>query len=175
MQATKGLAPQRLDWLEEGLETDPNSDTILWIGCLPHFAAYFDQWSDNLLETARSGVRLLNRLGIKPHVAAEERCCGHDALWGGDTKTFEELAREGFSDRVLTALEGVTKRPEEGGDAGYEAFVKRAAKNPLARRVKIADLLDNMDLTRLSELNEHDFRRLDRYLKALRYLEALDT
>ncbi len=93
MQTAEGLAPQRLDWLEEGLETDPDSDTILWIGCLPHFAAYFDQWSNNLLETARSAVRLMNRLGVKPHVAAEERCCGHDALWSGDTKTFEDLAR----------------------------------------------------------------------------------
>ena len=97
----------------------------------------------------------------------------HDVVEDSDV-TFEQLAREGFSDRVLTALEGVTKRPEEGGDAGYEAFVKRAAKNPLARRVKIADLLDNMDLTRLSELSERDFRRLDRYMKALRYLESLD-
>ena len=97
----------------------------------------------------------------------------HDVVEDSDV-TFEELAREGFSDRVLTALEGVTKRPEEGGDAGYEAFVKQAAKNPLARRVKIADLLDNMDLTRLSELSERDFRRLDRYMKALRYLESLD-
>lgn len=97
MQAVESLSPQRLDWLDESLETDPQSDTILWIGCLPHFAAYFDQWSHDLLETARSAVRLLNRLGIKPHVAAEERCCGHDALWSGDTQTFETLARSNLA------------------------------------------------------------------------------
>ena len=96
----------------------------------------------------------------------------HDVVEDSDV-TFEQLREEGFADRVLEALAGVTKRPEEEGGAGYEAFVKRAAKNPLARRVKIADLLDNMDLTRLSELSERDFRRLDRYMKALRYLEAL--
>lgn len=116
-------------------------------------------------------LRVMFRLG-----SDEERIVAvlHDVVEDSDV-TFEELEREGFSDRILTALEGVTKRPEEEGDAGYEAFVKRAAENPLARRVKIADLLDNMDLTRLSELSERDFRRLDRYVKALRYLESLDS
>lgn len=98
----------------------------------------------------------------------------HDVVEDSDV-TFAQLKEEGFSARVLEALEGVTKRPEEEGDAGYEAFVRRAGANPLARRVKIADLLDNMDLTRLSELSERDFSRLDRYMKALRYLESLDA
>src|SRR5688572_11029433 len=59
-----------------------------------------------------------------------------DTSWTPDA-----LRREGFSDEVLQALDGVTKREGET----YEDFVKRAGSNPVARRVKLADLEDNMD------------------------------
>lgn len=91
IQAAEGLSPQRLAWIGDDLRTDPESDMLLWVGCLPHFAAYFDEWSEPILETARSALRVLNRLGIEPAVSNEERCCGHDALWSGDTKTFDAL------------------------------------------------------------------------------------
>jgi Fe-S oxidoreductase len=38
-------------------------------------------------------VQLLNKLGVKPIVSPEERCCGHDLLWNGDRKSFEALAK----------------------------------------------------------------------------------
>ena len=62
--------------------------------------------------------------------------------------TLAELRREGFSEEVLAALDAVTKRDGEA----YEDFVGRSAGNALARRVKLADLEDNMDLRRLPEL-----------------------
>lgn len=45
-------------------------------------------------------------------------------------------------------------------------------ENPVARRVKAADIRDNLDATRLHELTEKDLRRMNRYLAALRELEA---
>ena len=78
----------------------------------------------------------------------------------------DDLRREGFSEEVLTALDGVTRRADES----YEEFVRRSAGNPVSRRVKIADLEDNMDVRRIYELTEKDVDRLQRYMNALRFL-----
>ena len=78
----------------------------------------------------------------------------------------------GASQAVIDALKAVTKRPdEEGSDEGYQAFVARAGANLIARKVKMADLLDNLDVTRLGEINKKDSQRISKYLRALRYLE----
>ena len=108
--------------------------------------------------------------------STEERIVGvlHDVVEDCDV-SLEELREHGFSAAIIQAIDSVTKRPEEKGDDGYQSFVVRAGKNLIGRRVKIADLMDNMDLTRLAELSDKDFRRLDRYMKALRYLEELET
>lgn len=78
----------------------------------------------------------------------------------------DDLRREGFSEEVLTALDGVTRRADES----YEEFVRRSAGNPVSRRVKIADLEDNMDVRRIHELTEKDVARLKRYMSAWRSL-----
>ena len=86
-----------------------------------------------------------------------------------------DLRKIGFSDIVVDALKAVTKLPaEKGSDEGYHAFVKRAGSNPVARQVKIADLMDNLDVTRLHEVSEKDSWRISKYLRALRYLESID-
>lgn len=46
-------------------------------------------------------------------------------------------------------------------------------QNPIAVKVKINDLLDNMDVSRLKELNEGDMMRLNKYLKACQKLKRL--
>jgi (p)ppGpp synthase/HD superfamily hydrolase len=79
-------------------------------------------------------------------------------------RTFDDLRAMGFSAEVIAAVDCVTKRDGEG----YEAFVERAAANPIARAVKVADLEDNMDLRRLgvAELSAKDVARLERYVRA---------
>ena len=107
--------------------------------------------------------------------SVDERIVGvlHDVVEDSDT-SFEDLKKMGFSPAVIDALDAVTKRPnEEGSDEGYQAFVERAGANPIARKVKMADLLDNLDVTRLGEISEKDSRRISKYLRALRYLEKL--
>lgn len=77
--------------------------------------------------------------------------------------TLDELRREGFSDEVIDAVDGLTRRDGET----YEAFIERAAQHPVARRVKLADLEDNMDMRRLAQpLTYKDESRLFRYHKA---------
>jgi (p)ppGpp synthase/HD superfamily hydrolase len=82
--------------------------------------------------------------------------------------TLERLREEGFPAPVLEAVELVTRRESDS----YEEFVARCAAHPVARAVKLADLLDNMDLTRLQELDDRAVERLRRYLKAYRFLTA---
>ena len=93
----------------------------------------------------------------------DERICGilHDLV--EDTPwTFEALRREGFSEEVIRALVCVTKQPNEP----YTHFIERIKKNSLATKVKLNDLRDNMDITRLTFITEEDTQRLKKYLKA---------
>ncbi len=86
--------------------------------------------------------------------------------------TVEKLREAGYPDHVIEAIEGVTKRPEEeGGDEAYQRFIERAAQNPLSRQVKIADLRDNMNLDRIESPTQKDHDRIERYRRALEFLE----
>lgn len=82
--------------------------------------------------------------------------------------TFEDLRQMGYSEEVITALDGVTRREQES----YEEFVNRSQSHPVSRRVKLADLEDNMDVRRWqAEPSEKDFERLKRYRRAWEQLK----
>ena len=86
----------------------------------------------------------------------------HDVVEDTDW-SFERLAEEGFSSKVIEALKCVTKLSEE---EPYNEFIERVKVNPLAVAVKLNDLTDNMDIRRLNELTDKDFKRLQKYHKA---------
>lgn len=86
--------------------------------------------------------------------------------------SFDDLRQMGYSATIIAALDGVTKRPDEFDD--YQKFVRRAAQNPIARRVKRADLQDNMDETRISNPSEKDHLRMEKYRRAAEYLDGLE-
>lgn len=90
----------------------------------------------------------------------------HDVIEDTPT-TPDDLRRLGYPDEILAALDCLTKRQGEP----YEAFVERAAANPIARAVKIADIEDNLDLRRLPGVSDADVARLARYVKAWRRLQ----
>lgn len=94
----------------------------------------------------------------------------HDVVEDCPDWSLNRLLGEGFSPTVLAALEAVTKRESEHGDENYMAFVARAGADPVGRQVKIADLRDNMDLTRITELSDKDVARLKRYRAAYDFL-----
>ena len=83
--------------------------------------------------------------------------------------TFDELLAEGFSPTIISALEALTKRKGED----YDAFIQRVAPNPLARGVKLADLRDNSDLSRIAAPTAKDYQRVEKYRRAIQYLESL--
>ena len=90
----------------------------------------------------------------------------HDVVEDSPDWGFERLREEGFTEDIIEAVEHLTRRQEET----YAEFVDRAGQHPLARRVKLADLEDNMDLTRLKKLSGNDRARLARYHQAWRKL-----
>jgi hypothetical protein len=50
------------------------------------------------------------------------------------------------------------------------AFIRRAGANEIGRRVKMADLKDNMDTSRIAAPTERDHQRIAKYERALAYL-----
>jgi len=92
MSSFSRIKPHTNNWMAPDLRIDPDSSTLLFVGCTPYFDVVFNHIRNDLLEIPRSSVRLLNRTGIRPRLLEHERCCGHDAYWLGDQDTFERLA-----------------------------------------------------------------------------------
>lgn len=92
----------------------------------------------------------------------------HDVVEDGPGWTLGQLRREGFSDAVVEAVDALTHRKGED----YFASIERAKANPLARQVKLADLTDNSDRTRLKEIGEREEKRLAKYAEAVRILKS---
>ncbi len=86
----------------------------------------------------------------------------HDVVEDTDW-TLEQLATEGFSVEVIDAVDALTRRVGET----YEALVLRAGAHPIGRAVKLADLAENMDLTRFAAPSARDHERLERYRRAV--------
>jgi len=84
--------------------------------------------------------------------------------------TLARLQEAGFPREVVAAVDALTKR--EGEE--YASSIERVAGNPLAARVKLLDLYDNIDVTRLPELGEWELQRTAKYHRAiLRLREAV--
>ncbi len=108
-------------------------------------------------------LRVMLRLEDEP---ARIAAVLHDVV--EDTgRSLDELRRAGFSEEVVAAVDCLTRRAGET----YDAFIERVAPHPIARRVKIADLEDNMDLRRLTDVGSKEQERLARYVKAWRRLK----
>jgi len=89
----------------------------------------------------------------------------HDVLEDSDLSSFS-LRERGASQEILTVLDHLTHRKNES----YAEFILRVMQNPIAKKIKLADLWDNMDLRRLSEVTEEDFARYRKYEKAYKVL-----
>jgi Fe-S oxidoreductase len=124
MMVRPGLRQKRLDWVTDDLKLRviPASQTdkqrvlkqaparaasrkqrsdLLYVGCSPYFAAYFDgETGAGLTDTMRSAVRLLNRAGITPGLLENERCCGYHLRLSGRVTDAEAL-----EERVLDQLQ----------------------------------------------------------------------
>ena len=92
----------------------------------------------------------------------------HDIVEDTDI-SLNDLRNEGFSEEVVSAVECLTKQDGEN----YDSYIERISFNPLAVKIKLADLEDNRDLTRLPQVTDKDLERLEKYDKALEKLTRL--
>jgi (p)ppGpp synthase/HD superfamily hydrolase len=82
--------------------------------------------------------------------------------------TLDRLRDLGFGPDVVAAIDALTRRDGET----YEDFIDRVSADPLATRIKLRDLRDNMDVSRLSHLGENDLQRVAKYHRAMLQLTA---
>lgn len=114
-------------------------------------------------------LRVMFRLGWDAPEAARIAAVLHDVV--EDTAIqLRDLRRLGYSEEVLAAVELLSRRPDES----YEQFIERVLPNSIARRVKRADLEDNMELRRLPTVTAEDLERLARYRAAWARIVAAD-
>lgn len=83
-----------------------------------------------------------------------------------DTKiTFNQL-EEDFSGRVIEALKLLT----HDKSVPYDDYIINLKDNPIAKKVKLADLKHNSDSSRLEHITTKDINRLEKYKNALNIL-----
>ncbi len=84
--------------------------------------------------------------------------------------TILDLVNLKFSQRVIFAVILLTHDKEKDT---YDDYIKKIATNADARLVKIADLKDNSDITRLKGLTKKDFDRMEKYNRSYVYLSKI--
>lgn len=82
----------------------------------------------------------------------------HDVIEDTDWD-LDRLRDAGYPEMVLNAVDSLTKRETED----YDAYIERVRCNPLARKVKIADVEHNMDIRRIAEIGDRDVQRMKKY------------
>ena len=113
----------------------------------------------------KSGVPyIFHPFHVAEQMETEEECIVallHDTV--EDTNiTFEVLEKE-FSATVIEALKLLTH--DESID--YFDYVRKLKNNPIAKKVKLADLYHNSDITRMENPTEKDWKRKEKYHKAI--------
>ena len=92
----------------------------------------------------------------------------HDVVEDSEKWSFDKLHKEGFSKKIINSLRSVTKENE---NEDYEKFIDRSVKDKIGRKVKIADISDNLDISRFKEVTDKDILRINKYKKALEKLK----
>ena len=134
IMASADHSQERMDWVTDDLKIAERGEWAYFVGCLPYFDAMFSDIGAKSVAIAQSTVRILNELGIQPVVFKDERCCGHDLLWGGDVEHYKLLAernvkmiRQSGVKKVLTACPECYRTlaldyPQVVGPLGFEVI-----------------------------------------------------
>jgi len=91
----------------------------------------------------------------------------HDVVEDTDA-TLQDLLDMGYPKVIIDAIDSVTKRKGEN----YEDFIHRASENFIGRKIKKADILDNLSPIRRYNFPAEKRNRLySKYTKALKILQ----
>lgn len=90
----------------------------------------------------------------------------HDVIEDSDY-TYDDLAEMGFTAEIIDVLKLLTH------DKGtpYQDYIKKISENQVAKKVKIADLTHNSDLTRLNNVDDAVLERIKKYKRAIKFLK----
>ncbi len=93
IQADRSIHPDKLDFLKgTQIRTSESGEIAYFVGCLPLMEEMLYKFEIKYTNTAKTILSLLNEADKIP-VVLNEKCCGHDMLWGrGDIETFKKLA-----------------------------------------------------------------------------------
>ncbi len=113
----------------------------------------------------KAGLPYVNHpLHLAEQMSSEDETCVallHDVMEDCGA-TPEDLLALGISSEALAAIQLLTHKD----GVPYLDYVRAVGENPIARRVKVADLRHNSDLTRLDEVGPKDIARLRKYRTA---------
>ena len=93
-------------------------------------------------------------------------CVLHDVMEDCGT-TIEDLLSIGMSDRVIYAVMTLSRLKDET----YDQFIDRICVSRDAMLVKLEDLKDNSDPSRLIGITTQDLQRIEKYMKAYKKIE----
>ena len=113
----------------------------------------------------RSGVPyIFHPIHLAEQMETEDEICTallHDVAEDSDC-TIEDLKKEGFSADTIEALRLLTHEKS----VPYMDYIAALKGNPIARKVKLADLAHNSDIGRMAIVTDKDLKRMEKYQKA---------
>jgi (p)ppGpp synthase/HD superfamily hydrolase len=86
----------------------------------------------------------------------------HDAVEDTDLE-LHHLVDDGYPPEIVVAVDSLTHRSDES----YDEYIERVAGNQIARRVKLADLRENLANNRRLPTSPGNAERIARYERAL--------
>ena len=112
----------RIGWASDCGKISERGDYFFFVGCLPYQDVVFKYLDLQMLDTARSILKILNKIGIEPVVSNDERCCGHDAFWSGNEELFTSLAKQNVETIKASGAKTVIFSCPEGYSIFMESY-----------------------------------------------------
>lgn len=112
-------------------------------------------------------LAVMNNPILKTHEEKIVAIC-HD-LFEDTEMTPQKMLKIGFPERIVNCISALSK-PDNMEYADYIQFIKNYP-DPIVRKVKIADLIHNSDMSRLKNITEKDIKRTEKYKNAIKELD----
>ncbi len=117
-----------------------------------------------ILHPLRVGLRARNDVEM---IAGFLHDAVEDSRGRGEVEvTLDMLRAMGFPDEIVITVDHLTKLEIDGREEEWEPYIDRVMQHESAMRLKLLDLEQNMDTTRISRFNNSDSDRLTRYVDA---------
>lgn len=139
----------------------PNLESAIALAAMAHNGQVDKGGAPYILHPLRVMAALASR-GLEVQMAGVL----HDVPEDCPFMPITTLWQMGYPSDVCNALDALTKRRDED----YETYISRCGANMIARMVKVEDLKDNLNLSRIRNIGEEDLARERKYRKALDFL-----